>query len=340
MTFSRQLGAFVRAGIPIVEALEILSTDTTDKLFKKTLSQMSTSLQAGDTFAATARAHPEAFPPYYVGMLESAELAGNLDSVLIQLAEYMERDAEARSKVTGALIYPGVILVMAVIVVAVLATVVMPKFKTFFASLNAKLPLPTRMLIAGTNFFEGHYAIIFGAIAAVIIALLATWRSKRGKALIDTVVLRIPIMGDLIQHVLVERICRILSSMTETGVPLPDAMNVTSESVSNTVFKRGIDHIRAEMLEGRGLAEPVAASGIMPTAARQMIRVGEETGTLEDQLHVAADYYQRELDVKLKRFTSLFEPAVIIFMGVVVGFVAVALITAMYGIYRQVNVNQ
>jgi type IV pilus assembly protein PilC len=339
MAFSRQLGVFIRSGIPIIDALEIIENDTSDKLFKKTLAEMSEALQSGETFARAARAHPEAFPLYFVGMLESAELAGNLDAVLIQLAEYMERDQEARNKVTSALIYPMVVLVMAIIVVIVLATVVLPKFKSFFSQLNAKLPLVTRMLLAVTNFVSARYPILLAAFAALVIGVIATWRSKRGRAWIDSVVLRIPVLGDLIIHILVERICRILASMSETGVPLPDAMTVTSESVSNDVFKKGLEHVRTEMIEGRGLAEPVESSGIFPLAARQMIRVGEVTGTLEDQLQVAADYYQRELDFKLKKFTSLFEPIVIVIMGVVVGFVAIALISAMYGIYRQVHVS-
>ena len=339
MAFSRQFGVFIRSGIPIIDALEIIEGDTSDKLFKKTLSEMSTALQAGESFARTARAHPEAFPLYFVGMLESAELSGNLDSVLVQLAEYMERDLEARKKITSALIYPMVVLCMAIVVVIVLATFVLPKFKTFFSQLNAKLPLVTRMLLAMTNFVSGHYLVLFGAIVALIIAAIATYRSKRGHAWLDSVILKIPVAGDLVVHILVERICRILSSMSETGVPLPDAMEVTAQSVSNDVFKKGLEHVRAEMIEGRGLAEPVESSGIFPLAARQMIRVGEVTGTLEDQLQVAADYYERELDFKLKKFTSLFEPIIIVIMGVVVGFVAIALISAMYGIYRQVNVS-
>lgn len=339
MAFSRQLGVFIRAGIPIIDALEIIEDDTSDKLFKKTLAEMSEALQAGESFARAARAHPEAFPLYYVGMLESAELSGNLDSVLVQLAEYMERDQEARNKITSALIYPLVVLFMAIIVVVVLATFVLPKFKTFFSQLNAKLPLVTRMLLAMTNFISGNWAILISLIVVCIVGAIATFRSKRGRQMIDSLVLKVPVLGDLIIHILVERICRILASMSETGVPLPDAMLVTSESVTNDVFKKGLEHVRMEMIEGRGLADPVESSGIFPLAARQMIRVGEVTGTLEDQLQVASDYYGRELDYKLKKFTSLFEPIIIVVMGVIVGFVAIALISAMYGIYRQVHVT-
>ena len=339
MHFSRQLGVFVKAGIPILDSLEIIEGETTNKLFKKVLADMVESLAAGDTFALAAEAHPEAFPPYYVGMLSSAELSGNLDTVLSQLSDYMERDADARSKVTAAMIYPSIVLGMSLVTVVVLGVFVMPRFKTFFQSLHASLPLPTRMLISATNFVEANWYIIFAVIFAIVLVIAITFRSKQGRAHIDSFVLQIPVIGDLIQHVMVERICRVMASMLQAGVALPEAMTVTSESVSNAVYKRGLDTIRDEMLEGRGLAEPVATSQLFPSAARQMMRVGEETGTLDEQLTVAAQYYARELDGRIKKFTSLFEPAIIIFMGVVVGFVAIALISAMYGIYRQVKIT-
>ena len=339
MHFSRQLGVFVKAGIPILDSLEIIEGETTNKLFKKVLADMVESLAAGDTFALAAEAHPEAFPPYYVGMLSSAELSGNLDTVLSQLSDYMERDADARSKVTAAMIYPSIVLGMSLVTVVVLGVFVMPRFKTFFQSLHASLPLPTRMLISATNFVEANWYIIFAVIFAIVLVIAITFRSKQGRAHIDSFVLQIPVIGDLIRHVMVERICRVMASMLQAGVALPEAMTVTSESVSNAVYKRGLDTIRDEMLEGRGLAEPVASSQLFPSAARQMMRVGEETGTLDEQLTVAAQYYARELDGRIKKFTSLFEPAIIIFMGVIVGFVAIALISAMYGIYRQVKIT-
>jgi type IV pilus assembly protein PilC len=151
--------------------------------------------------------------------------------------------------------------------------------------------------------------------------------------------LRVPVLGDLVTAVIMERICRILSSMIQAGVPLPEAMAVTSTASNNAVYRNGLNHVREEMMEGQGLSEPVARTGLFPGAARQMFRVGEETGTLDEQLELAASYYDREVDIKVKRFTGLFEPAVIIFMGIIVGFVAVALVSAMYGIYHQVHIQ-
>jgi type IV pilus assembly protein PilC len=339
MHFSRQLSVFVRAGIPIMEALEVIAEETPDKLMHRTLFDMIERLQSGDTFASAAAAHPEAFPNYYVGILSSAELTGNLDVVLDQLADYLERDIDARSKITSAMVYPAVVACMAVVVVVVLATFVMPKFVVFFKSFNAQLPLPTRMLLGVSNFFSHYWWLMLAALVVVAVAGVATRRSVSGKAWIDSMILKLPILGDLVRTAIIERICRILSSMIRAGVALPDAMRVTSESSNNAVYRRGLSHVREEMMEGQGLAEPLSRTGLFPGAARQMFRVGEETGTLDAQLATAAAFYDRELDVKLKRFTSLFEPAVIIFMGVIVGFVAVALVSAMYGIYHQVKVQ-
>jgi type IV pilus assembly protein PilC len=339
MHFSRQLGVFVKAGIPIMEALEVISEETSDKLFKAALLDMIERLQAGDTFASAAEAHPEAFPDYYLGILGSAELTGTLDVVLEQLANYIERDIDARGKVTGALIYPAVVFVMAVVTVIILAAFVLPRFKTFFNSFHATLPLPTRMLLSVSNFISTWWWALLLIIILVVVSFVALRRSEGGRAWLDSVILKAPVAGDLLQAVIMERICRILSSMIHAGVALPEAMAVTSNASNNAVYKRGLNQVREEMMEGQGLSEPVARTGLFPGAARQMFRVGEETGTLDEQLELAASYYNREVDVRVKRFTSLFEPAVIIFMGLIVGFVAVALVSAMYGIYHQVHVE-
>ena len=335
--FSRQLAVFMKAGIPIMEAMEVILDETAQKMMRKVISEMIDDLRAGDTFAGAAAAHPEAFPPYYVGILESAEMTGNLDSALNQLADYIDRDTEARAKFISAMVYPAIVLCMSVVVVFVLAVFVLPKFVTFFKSLNAKLPLPTRMLLWMSAFVSQWWWAIGIIIIGLIAGFIAMRRSPKGHAKLDALALKIPVLGDLIQAAVLERICRVLSSMIKAGVDLPRSLTVTADSTNNAVYHDAIEHIREQMMEGKGLAGPLADTGLFPGAARQMFRVGEETGTLDQQLTVAAEYYSRELDEKVKRFTSLFEPAVIIFMGVVVGFVAVALISAMYGIYSQVH---
>ena len=338
MHFSRQLSAFLKASVPILEAVEVIREEMTNKLFKAALDDICENVKAGASFSGAAKAHPEVFPPVYLGMLESAELTGNLDQVLDQLSEYLERELEARRKVMSALMYPAIVAVMSVATVAILSIFVLPRFKDFFESLDAKLPLPTRMLLATSGFVTDQwwiFPIIFLALAGFF---LWTVRSEKGRNFRDRTILTIPIVGDLVTHAILERFCRVLSSMSRAGVPIPDALAVTTDGTNNAVWKAKLSEARSAMLRGEGLAHPIAETGLFPAAARQMFRVGEETGTLDVQLETAANYFERELDYKVTRFTNMFEPAVIVFMGVVVGFVAIALVTAMYGIFRQVNV--
>jgi type IV pilus assembly protein PilC len=339
MYFSRQMAVFMRAGIPVLEAMEVMTTEVGDKVFERVLAEMSDSLRAGETFAGAADEHPEAFPPYYLGILRSAELTGNLDTVLDQLSDYIERDLEAKRKVSSALIYPAIVMVLAIVAVVVIAGFVLPKFQVFFASLHAKLPLPTRMLLAIANFFTNDWYVIVGVVVAIVAGAIALTVTSRGRELRDTVLLRTPVLGDLITTAILERFCRILCTMVDAGVPIPDALQVTGDATANRVFRRGLFSAREAMLRGEGLAAPLAATQLFPTAARHMFVVGESTGTLDEQLNSAASYFDKELEYKLKHFTALFEPAVILFVGLVVGFVAIALVSAMYGIFRQVKVT-
>jgi type IV pilus assembly protein PilC len=338
MHFSRQMAVFLRAGVPILEALEVISEETSNKAFREALVDMQDALRGGATFSAAASAHPEAFPAFYLSILRSAELTGKLDSVLDQLAEYIDRDLEARRKITSALTYPSLVLVMSVITVVVLTVFVLPKFKTFFHNLDAELPLTTRMLLAATNFLTDWWFLFAGAGAALVLFGAVALRSDKGREIADVAIFKLPVLGDLLRNAVLERFCRVFSSMVAAGVPLPDAMAVTAESTNNVFYRRGIAAARQRMIRGEGLAQPLSDTGLFPAAARQMFRVGESTGTLDDQLETAAIYFERELDYKIKRFTNLFEPAVIMAMGVIVGFVAVALVSAMYGVFRQVQV--
>ncbi|MGH3745558.1 MAG: type II secretion system F family protein [Mycobacteriales bacterium] len=339
MHFSRQLSVFVRAGIPMLEALDTITEEMGNKAFLAALTDVKEQLRGGGTFAAAAAAHPEAFPPVYANILASAECTGNLDEALDRIATYKERDMEARRKLKEALFYPIVVLAMSVVVVVILTVFVIPRFETFFKSFDAKLPLPTRILLSIARFFTDYGLYLLGGLAVLALVVALALRTERGKAARDAALLKVPVLGDLVQHAILERFCRILSAMVLSGVPLPDALVVTTASTNNAVFRKGLATAREGMLRGEGLAGPMAASNLFPAAARQMFRVGESTGTLDSQLETAATYFDRELDYKLSRFTSLFEPAVIVFAGLVVGFVAIALISAMYGIYRQVNIG-
>lgn len=337
MHFSRQLAVFIRAGIPIIDALETIASEVTNKFFKEVLDDAAGNLRAGTTFAGAIEPHEDAFPSYYLGILRSAELTGRLDQALNNLADYIERDVEARRKVVNALTYPAIVAAMAVAVVIILVAFVLPRFKVFFEQLDAKLPLPTRMLLAFTDFTQRYWYLF--ALWAVLLLGLAVWmtRSDRGKAIRDQLILKTPVLGDLVRTAILERFCRILSSMTSAGVPLPEGLRVTAQASSNSVYREGILSAREAMMRGEGLAGPLGDTGLFPSAAKQMLRVGEDTGSLDEQLGTAAEYFDRDLEYKIKRFTSLFEPAVILIVGLVVGFVAVALVSAMYGIFNQVH---
>jgi type IV pilus assembly protein PilC len=336
MHFSRQMAVFLRAGISVIEALNIIREELPKKsVLGDCLVDMAASLEAGTTFTGAARSHPEAFPAFYLGVLEAAELTGNLSAALEEVARYIERDLEARKKVQSALFYPAVVFMMSIATVVVLAAFVLPKFKKFFSELNATLPLPTRLLLSVTDVITNFWPVIVGV---VLVAGLVVWfapRTERGRDLRDKTLLRIPVVGDMIQTAMIERFCRTLSSMVRTGVPLPEALAVAAGGTNNVVYRRKLESVRSAMMEGEGLAGPIARAELLPGAARQMIRVGEETGTLDEQLATCAHYFGTELDFKIARFTNLFEPAVILFMGVVVGFVAIALVSAMYGIFNQ-----
>lgn len=337
MHFSRQLSAFVRAGIPLIEAIEVIEEEADDKTLRMVLQGVRESLITGETFSEALRPYETLFPKFYVDMVRAAELTGSLDDVLRELAGYIKRDLEARNKIKSALVYPLVVLFMAIATVIVLSTFVLPRFKVFFEGFHATLPLPTRMLISLTNFVSNDWMYIIGVLFLLVAIPMALVRTTGGRRTKDKFVLRLPVLGQVILFAIVERFCRLLATMMQAGVPLPEAMGVLGDATKNVIFKDGVDEVHGAMMRGEGLARPMADTKLFPGAVIQMIKVGENTGTLSEQLEVSSDYYGQELEYKIQRLTSLFEPAVIIFMGLAVGFVAVALVSAMYGIYKQVQ---
>ncbi|MCB0970224.1 MAG: type II secretion system F family protein [Acidimicrobiales bacterium] len=333
MHFSRQVAAFVRTGIPITDAVRVVREGTDNKRFQQILLDVEEQLEGGVPFSEALAPHQAVFPSYYLGIMRSAELTGQLDTVLDQLALYIERDMEARSKVKSALTYPMVVMVMSIVTMLVMVTFVLPRFVVFFEDFDAELPLPTRMLLGLSSFFSTWWWAIAIVIAVLVTLFVVSGRSPGGRRIRHGAFLNIPVVGDIVRYSAIERFCRIIGAMMRAGVPLPEAMAAAIESTNNQIFQDALRVARDEMIEGDGVAEPLARTDLFPAAAVQMIRVGEETGTLDTQVEAAASYYARELEFKLKRLTDLFEPAVIVFMGVVVGFVAVALISAMYGVF-------
>ena len=338
MHLSRQLGAFVHAGLPLVDAVHTLGTESQNPSVRHMMAAVEDRLLGGDTLSGSFDAHPKIFPEFYRGILRSAELTGELDTTLEQLAKYLERDMEARRKVKSAMIYPSIIAGMSLVTVVVLSTFVLPKFKVFFDGLHAELPLPTRMLLATTDFFGQWWWALLAGLLTVTLVLFVAVRTPPGRYARDRMVLALPVIGETVQYALVERFCRILASMVGAGVSLPQAVQVATDSLRNQVFSRALTGVSDAMLEGEGLSLPLVRTGLFPPTAAQMMRVGEETGTLDNQLAVTAHYYEGELDYKIKKLTSLIEPIVIAAMGLIVGFVAVALVSAMYGVFGQVKV--
>ena len=337
MAFSRQLSSFLEAGIPVLDALEIVAQQTASPQMRIVINDIRSSIHRGTSFAAAVDAHPEVFPAFYRAMLTSAEYTGNLDSVLSQLSEYLERDIGAKRQVKSALTYPIVVLVVAFAAMIVMSVFVLPKFTGLYASLGAKLPLPTRMLIGFTHFMTSYWLVVLGAIAIGLGVAFAVIGGERGKSRRDALTMKLPVIGNLFQLISLERFCRVLSSLSSAGVPLPVAIGLSADSTNNTLFQTNMVTVREALVRGGGLYEPMAETGLFPIAARQMIQVGERTGMLGNQLGKAASYYEREVKFNMKRATELFQPAVILLVAAVVGFIAVAQVSAMYSIFGQVK---
>jgi type IV pilus assembly protein PilC len=338
MHLSRQIAAFLRAGLPILEAVHTIGAENENSSVRRMMHEIEDGLRSGERFSECLDKFPKVFPPFYRGIVRSAELTGELDTVLARLSGYIERDLEARRKLKSAMMYPLIVSAMSMVTVLILAIYVLPKFEDFFADLDAELPLPTRILMGITGFLGDWWWAIGGGIVALVVLFIAITRTRGGKYARDALLLKVPVLGETIQYALVERFCRVLASMVSAGVSLTEGLAVTTEAMRNRVYMQRLGEVSEQMLEGQGIASPLARTGIFPGTATQMLRVGEDTGSLDTQLEVTAEYYETELDYKIAKLTALFEPIVIVAMGLIVGFVAVALVSAMYGIFRQVDV--
>ena len=337
--FSRQLAAFVRAGVPILDSIDTLNVETRNKKLQQVLTDVDEGLRKGETFSASIARHSDVFPSFYVAILRSAELTGQLDTVLDQLATYLERDESTRRKIRSALTYPILVFCIAIVAVIILVSFALPKFKDFFDEFDAKLPLVTRMLLSITDFLTEYGLVLLVGFGIFGVLLTMYTRTPRGRWRRDRLLMRLPVIGGVIQYSMVERFCRIVAAMVRAGVPVPDGMAVAAGAMGNVVYQAGIDDVREAMMQGEGMSDPIRRTELFPGAACQMIRVGEETGTLDEQLDAAASYFGQEAEYRMDRLTTLLEPTVIVVVGLVVGFVAIALVSAMYGIYSQVEVK-
>ncbi len=282
MNFSRQAASFMRAGIPILDSLSIVAEESSAKELKKVLADIQRRLRAGSSFGDAIACHPRVFPGYYIAVIRASELTGQLDDAFDQLSAYMQRDITAKRQVKSALTYPTFVFVLAIAAVVVMAVYVLPKFKGFYKSLGAKLPLPTRILLGFTDFMAAWWFVIIAVVAGLILLGIVVFGGSSGKSRRDAVLLRIPAIGPLLQLIAIERFCRVLAALVHAGVSLPAAVSVSADSTNQTVFKQKLAIAREAMIRGEGLARPIAATGLFPAAARQMIRVGESTGSLDN----------------------------------------------------------
>lgn len=332
MHFTRQLAVFVRADIPILEGIEGLAASTEHKTMKATLIDVGDALRSGRTLSEAFGEHPDVFPAVYRGAVQASERTGNLDAALNRVAAYIERAVENKRKLASAFTYPIIVIVVAVLVVILLSVFVIPRFEGFFDELGGEMPLVTRILVGLMDFLASWGLLLGVGVIALMLSLSAVTRMNWGRSKLDALVIKLPLLGDLVKTAIVERFCFALGSMVEAAVTLPEALEIAGEGTGNTVFKRRINEARDQMMQGEGIAGPIAATGLFPVPAVQMMRAGERAGTLEDQLITAAEFYGKELDFKLAKYTALVEPAIIVLAAVIVGFVAIALVSAIYGL--------
>ena len=330
---TRQLAAFTAAGIPVMQALQMLADTSKSAAMKSALEAMVDDVRDGDTLAGAAKEHTHVFPAYYIAILGAAERTGDLTGTFETLALYLERDLGSSRAVKSAMYYPAVLFLLGVTAIIVLSTVVLPKFKTFFSSLDTALPPATAALLNLTGFVGEYWWAIIIAIVAIVLGTWAWKKTPAGAMAIDRFVLRIPIFGPLLELVALERFCRILASLNDTGVTLTDSLKLSSEVLGNKAFEKAVLDTREGVIQGRGLADPLRDTKMFPEESVQIFRVGEQSGLLTQQLKHAATYYSGEVDYRLKNLTALIEPVVLLLIGGGTGFVAVALVSAMYGIY-------
>ena len=323
--FTRQIATMINAGLPLVQSLEVLASQQPNKQFKKVLTKIREDVEGGSTFAASIKRHPAVFTSLYMSMVEAGEAGGFLDTILNRLAGYIEKTMALRRKVKGALIYPVTIITVAVAIVIFLLIFVIPTFKTLFEGFGAALPLPTRIVLDLSRLVKTPVVTGLGAFVGTVFGLRFYYGTEKGKKVIDSLLLRLPIIGPLIRKVSVAKFTRTLGTLVSSGVPILDGLNITARIAGNKVVEEAILKTRSSIAEGKTIADPLGASGIFPPMVVQMISVGEQTGALDAMLAKIADFYDAEVDQAVANMTTLLEPIMIVFLGVVVGGVIIAM---------------
>ncbi len=323
--FTRQFSVMIDAGLPLVQCLEILGTQEEDKNFSKVILETRGEVEAGSTLADAMKRQPKAFDALYSNMIAAGEAGGILDTILKRLAVYIEKNVRLKQQVKSAMIYPIAVIVIAFAVVAVILWKVIPTFATMFAGLGAELPLPTRVVIAMSNFMVRFIPFIIVGIVGGVFALRQYYATNGGRHAVDRLLLRLPILGMILRKIAVARFCRTLSTLLSSGVPILDGLEITAKTAGNAIVEDGIMSTRKSIERGETVAGPLKDTGVFPAMVTQMIGVGEATGALDTMLAKIADFYEEEVDVAVAGLLTLMEPVIIAFLGVIVGGIVIAM---------------
>jgi type IV pilus assembly protein PilC len=325
VVFTRQFATMVEAGLPLVQCLSILSTQSENKKFAKAIGDVKASVEKGETFADALRRHPKIFDNLYSNMVEAGEVGGILDTILKRLAAYMEKAMALKGKVKSAMVYPAAIVSIAVIVIVFLMIFVIPTFATMFEGAGAALPLPTQIVMSA-SFYTKRY-IVHTIVLAVVVGFLFKrfYATEKGKLVVDNIILKVPVFGSLIQKVAVAKFTRTMGTLIASGVPILQGLDVTARTAGNKVIEKAVLSVIDDVQKGQNIAETLEKKKVFPTMVVQMIGVGEAAGALDSMLNKIADFYDEEVDTAVEGLTSLLEPALMAFLGVVVGFIVVAM---------------
>ena len=326
VVFTRQFSTMIDAGLPLVQGLNMLTEQAQNKTFKGILNQVTRDVVGGSTLADALGKHPKVFDSLYVNLVAAGEVGGILDTILQRLAAYIEKTQKLKSQIKGALTYPAVVVAIAIIVIAVIMIFVIPVFQDMFSSFGKALPAPTQLVVNMSNFTKSNIHWIILAIIILAFAFRRYRATASGKRRVDSAMLRLPIIGELIRKVAVARFTRTLGTMVKSGVPILDALEITARTAGNVIVEEVVMDARSSIAEGQTIAEPLAESIIFPGMVTQMISVGESTGALDAMLEKIADFYDDEVDATVAAMTSMLEPLLMLFLGGSIG----GLVIAMY----------
>jgi type IV pilus assembly protein PilC len=328
VVFTRQFGTMINAGLPLVQCLEILSTQSENKVLRETIGEVKIQVEAGSTFSDALRRHPKVFDDLYVNLVHAGEVGGLLDTILSRLAKYIEKAMKLKGQIKSAMVYPATIMGVAVAVIAILMIFVIPIFAKMFLELSGgkvALPGPTQLVIDLSNFFVAYWYVILGAIVGTVFGIKKYRGTAQGRMVIDKLLLRLPVVGDLIRKASVAKFTRTLGTLLSSGVPLLDGMTICAKTSGNKVIEETLINARQSISGGKTIADPLAASGVFPKMVTHMIAVGESTGALDAMLGKIADFYEDEVDQAVASLTSLLEPMMMVFLGIVIGFIVIAM---------------